>query len=307
MILVFGTICLDRVRRVPHMPEPGGYVEVISEQFVLGGEAANTACALKEWGAAFVLAGNGLGEGPMSDLLRSALQERGLAPGEDHIVCPGATPVCDVFVSDSGERTMIGLGFSAMRDTVDPSKLPFVPGERFTAEPNMGEVARDAVRLAHAAGMKTYTMDFVDESDPVYPGSFWQASTDWAGARGDTGANVEWVRRRIAKHGCFSILSDGSNGFVAGSPDLPPRPYPPYPLSGVVDATGAGDLFRAGMLFGIDQAWPIGRCLQFASAAGCLACRSLGATTSIPSRPEIEALIAANPEISREYERDNSA
>jgi sugar/nucleoside kinase (ribokinase family) len=298
VILVFGTICIDRVRRVPSMPSVGGYVEIASEEFLLGGEAANTACALQAWGADYLLAGNGFND----PLLTRELEARGIRPATAHILPSSHAPVCDVYVDDDGERTMIGKGFSAMKNTIDPSLLPFRAGEWFTAEPNMGEAARRAAVLAHESGMKTFLMDFVGIDVPVFPGSYWQSSTDWAGSRGDLDANLRWVGDWVNRFGCFAILTDGTHGFVAGAPGTSPRHYPNFPLDSFVDATGAGDTFRAGMLFGLDHDWPASRCLRFASAAGCLACRSLGATTAIPSVGEIEALIAANPSVSAAYD-----
>ncbi len=301
MILVFGSICVDRVRRVPHMPKMGGYVEILSESFMLGGEAANTANALHMWGADIVLAGNSFGTGFAGRIVREQLVSHGLKPDERHLVRDLEAPMCDVYVSEGGERTMIGQGFSVSGESVDPALLPYQAGEWFTAEPNMQEASRQAIKLAHEAGMKTYTMDFCERDEPIYPGSFWQSSTDWAGTRNNIQRNAEFVRKHVCKYESFSILSDGPNGFVAGSPELPPRAYPPYPAEEVVDVTGAGDLFRAGMLFGLNQAWPISQCLQFASAAGALQCRSLGATSNVPSRAEIEALIAAHPQVSSHY------
>ncbi|HVT11487.1 MAG TPA: carbohydrate kinase family protein [Fimbriimonadaceae bacterium] len=293
MILVFGTICLDRVRRLPHLPPLGGYVEVVSEQYMLGGEAANTACALRAWGADYLLAGNGLGSGPLADLLSHELADKGLQPVREHLIGGEATPVCDVFVTDDGERTMIGLGFSSMGVGVDVDRLPYRKGAWFTAEPNMREAAYAATRLAHKRGMRLYTMDFVDDDAPLFPGSFWQSSTDWAGTRGDIAANLEFVRSWVDRYGCFAILTDGSQGLVFGSPETPATYLPAYPNDNVVDPTGSGDIFRAGMLYGLDSGWEIERCLQFASAAGSLACRSLGATGTIPALTEIEALISS--------------
>lgn len=301
MILVFGTICLDRVRRVPFMPPPGGYVEVTSEQLMLGGEAANTANALKAWGAPFTLAGNGIGDGINGDLLRRELSAHGLKPFEGQVLPGSRAPVCDVFVEDSGERTMIGLGFSEMKNTIDPSRLPFQAGEWFTAEPNMGEAARQAVSLAHEAGMRTYTMDFVERDDPVFPGAVWQSSTDWAGERSNVHANLAVVSKLVSEKGCTAVLTDGERGLVAGSPDLEPKFFPAYSVESFVDSTGAGDIFRAGMLYGLDQGWPIKRCLRFASAAGCLACRTLGATTVVPTLTEIEGLISGHADVSNAY------
>jgi len=307
LIFVFGTICLDRLRRVPRLPSLGGYTEVEDEALMLGGEAANTANALVKWGRGVVLAGNGLGFGPDADLLMELIEDKGLRSSllaiEQHQFEDAAepTPVCDIYVTPDGERTMFGRGFAGMRPLTDLSELPYRSGELFTAEPNMAEASRLAAKAARDAGMRCYLMDFIREDEPIGEGSFWQSSTDWAGFRNNTQKNVQWVKSWIAKYGCFTILSDGPNGFVAGSLDMPARAYPPYPTPVVVDTTGAGDMFRAGMLFGLDQGWPATKCLQFASAAGCLKCRALGATTDVPSVEEVLAYVAEHDQVSRQY------
>lgn len=301
-VVVFGTICLDRLRRVPFLPGIGGYVEIEQESVHLGGEAANTAHALHAWGDSVILTGNDLGEGPNGVQLRSLMQAKGLSAQVAGTPPPMArTPVCDVYLTPDGERTMFGLGFSAMEPTLGDGSLPLTAGGWFTAEPNMERASREAVRMAQRAGMQTYLMDFIRVEDPIAADSVWQCSTDWAGHRNNVQKNVAWVEEFVARHGCLTILSDGPNGFVAGSPELTPRAYPPFPAPSVVDTTGAGDLFRAGMLHGLSRGWPIGRCLAFASAAGCLKCAYLGATTVVPTVGEIEKLIETHPEIASAY------
>lgn len=302
-VVVFGTICLDRLRRVPHLPGVGGYVEIEQESVHLGGEAANTAHALHAWGDPFVLTGNAIGDDASGHQLRALMDAKGLSSSVAGTPPPlMRTPVCDVYLTPDGERTMFGMGFSKMEPVLEEGSLPLKVGHWFTAEPNMEQASRQAVRMAQAAGMRTYVMDFIREDDPITPETVWQCSTDWAGHRNNVQKNLVWVQEFVARYGCLAILSDGPNGFVAGSPELPVRAYPPFPAPLVVDTTGAGDLFRAGMLHGLSRGWPIGRCLAFASAAGCLKCAYLGATTVVPSVAEIGALIAANPEIARQYD-----
>jgi len=296
LILVFGTICIDRLRRVPRLPEPGGYVEVDREQLLLGGEAANTANALMSWGDPVTLAGNAIGTSLESDILWTALKSKGL-PIDLLRALPATSgqkalsPVCDVYITPDGQRTMFGTGFGKMGPGIAVEELPYVKGQWFTAEPNMGEPARVALRLAHEAGMNCYVMDFFREEEPLQPGMYWQSSTDWVGVRGNVQKNVRWVKDWVSRYGCFTILSDGPNGFVAGSPDFPVRHFPPYPAPEMVDSTGAGDTFRAGMLHGLERDWDIERCLSFASAAGCLKCAYFGATSRVPTVDEIENLI----------------
>src|ERR1017187_6727289 len=109
MICVFGTVCLDRIRHVQRIPVPGAYVEVDSEVLALGGEAANTASHLARWGVHAELHGNSLAADAPGVLLESFLAERGLAY-QTREVNVEATPVCDVYVTPDGERTMFGLG-----------------------------------------------------------------------------------------------------------------------------------------------------------------------------------------------------
>ena len=278
MILVYGTVCLDRLRQVPDWPTRGGYVEMSSDQIFLGGEAANTASHLVRWNCEVVLAGNGLGGGDDGANLRHLLDDHGLA--YDRLPGGGITPLCEVYVTPDGERTMIGKGFSTMEFSTAPSEIPWESGKWFTAEPNIGEAAREIVRTAGAAGMHIYLMDFFRENDPIVPGSFWQCSTDWIGTRGDTDKNIRFVEDWIAKYQCFTILTDGPGGFVAGGPGMHPQHYysPRAPKN--LDATGAGDSFRAGMLYGLSHEWPIEKCLRFAAASGSLKCGSLGGASS---------------------------
>lgn len=300
MILVYGTICIDRIRRIEELPGPGGYAEVQEERLMLGGEAANTALALKTWGAEVILAGNPLGTGSDGDLLESLLLHHGLS-------CEllkkgiGETPVCDVYVTPDGERTMFGMGFKSIGREAKPETAPYRAGDWFTIDPNFGEVARDAVRRAASAGMKLYLLDFIRADDPIPKGSFWQSSTDWAGKRGEIDGNLSWVEKWVRRYESSCILTDGALGFAFGSPELAPRWYPAFPAEDVVDSTGAGDIFRAGMLYGLDEGWPISECLKFASSAGALKCRGLGGTGYVPSRSEVEDWISKNKGIAESY------
>ena len=302
MVLVFGTICIDRVRLVPHLPQAGGYVEITGETDLLGGEAANTANALKTWNRPVQLYGNPVGMPPDGAHLQELLEAKGLENLSDKVVADGnQTPICDIYVTPDGDRTMFGKGFSTMEIGLSVDPIRHLRADWFTAEPNMRNATRDAVTLAHAAGMKLYLMDLLDSRE-VPPGSFWQCSTDWAGTRNNTQKNVEWVRNWVAQTGSFAVLSDGPNGFVAGSPNHPIRSYPPFPAPVVVDTTGAGDMFRAGMLYGLDQGWDVPDCLRFAAAAGCLKCRAIGATTEVPTVEEIEEHIRLHPQVSRQFQ-----
>jgi predicted nucleic acid-binding protein len=55
----------------------------------------------------------------------------------------------------------------------------------------------------------------------------------------------------------------------------------------------AGDAFRAGFAVGLLEGLPLQRCMQLAAAAGAAAVSRLGAVPSLPTRTEVEQLIAS--------------
>lgn len=58
----------------------------------------------------------------------------------------------------------------------------------------------------------------------------------------------------------------------------------------VVDATAAGDAFRAAFAVALVEGRPLQDCLRFASAAGGIAVSRMGAVPSLPRRDEAERL-----------------
>lgn len=273
MILVFGSVCLDLVRRVPELPPKGGYVEVSSDEVHLGGEAANTACHLHSWGFDVELCGNGLGNQAEGKHLRRLVIEAGLE--DKHLSDEGRTPVCEIFVTPDGERTMFGLGFSAMDNVVDVTMFPYLPGAWFSAEPNMARASRAAVRKAAQAGMKLYLMDFIRENEEIPVGSIWQSSTDWFGERGNHEINLRLISEWSHHHQCTSILTDGAKGLYL-SQNGQSQWIKPNSRVDVVDSTGAGDAFRAGTLAGLERGYELLAAIDLGQRMGAQACLHMG-------------------------------
>src|SRR5687768_11202946 len=74
----------------------------------------------------------------------------------------------------------------------------------------------------------------------------------------------------------------------------------PPPAVTAMDATGAGDAFRSGLLYGLLRGFDLPRSLCWAVAAGSLKVKNLGAATILPDFKEIEALansLQTQPEI----------
>jgi sugar/nucleoside kinase (ribokinase family) len=298
-ILIAGTLCWDRICRVPRLPEPGGYVDVTDIQERPGGEGLNTALALRTWGVDTVFYTNPVGAGSDADRLRRAVEQGGLR----RAVMPGGknpTPVCTIYVTPDGERTMFGHGFSELEEVTSQLHVNFTRGGWFSVDMNFGESGRRLVRGAASAGMNIYAMDLIGDEEPLPPGSILQTSTDWKGKWGDEAVNLAYCADTSTKYQNTVILTDAGRGLYIGVEGQASR-LPVFPAPEVVDATGAGDIFRAGMLFGLRMQWPLSQCMSFAAGAGALECMYPGANYRIPSRDGIEKFIQDHPGILSAY------
>lgn len=287
------------MRRISKLPNNGGYCPVLSQEEFLGGEAANTASFLVMWRQEVVLAGNGLGMGMDYENIRLRLLERGL--DVDYLVRSDLTPVCDVYVTDDGDRTMFGLGFDSKVYT-PLETIPFQAGEWFTADPNLSFGGRAAARMAYEKGMKLYLMDFFAENEQFPKGSICQYGTDWVGARGDNDLNKNWVVQWSKSHKIHSILTDGVNGTHVSTAEGDYFFFPAFKAESVVDSTGAGDAFRAGTIYGLSNGWDLGRSIRFGSAAAALKVPHMGAAEYLPSFQEVKDFIFSQPEIASKFE-----
>jgi sugar/nucleoside kinase (ribokinase family) len=303
MVVVYGTVCLDRLREVPRLPDQGGYVEIAAERQALGGEAANTCAALRSWGAKCRLVGNSLGSGHEAQLIEEALGECGLDdslfPVRDH-----PSPYCDIYVTPDGERTMFGRGFVEMEERHGLDVIPWGDASWLALDDNHLKAARTALTEAVSRGIKVYALDFCRPNEPLTPEVFWQSSTVWSGSRNETSRSRAWLDEWVARHGCRCVLTDGHKGFFYGEPGRPTKLLPAFPCPKLVDSTGAGDAFRAGMLYGLELAWPLARCLSFASACGALSCTRLGGAANAPTVSDIESLISRHPEVAEVHQRE---
>jgi ribokinase len=99
------------------------------------------------------------------------------------------------------------------------------------------------------------------------------------------------------------IVKMGSQGAVIiqrpepGDPTPPPgtnatvRHVPGFRVP-VVDTTAAGDAFNAALAVGLAEGMPLPAAVRFANAAGALACTKMGAIPAMPTRAEVDTLLA---------------
>ena len=275
------------------LPPPGGYVDILEERREIGGEAANTAIALARWGIRVALVGNALGDDEDGRLLRARFARD--APEIDLRflkTSPTAhTPYCVCTSTPDGERTMFGYRFVEMEPPpLDPALA--ASARLFTMEPNAYAAGAEACKIAAAAGLFTLPMDYARDPAINAIASQVVTSSEHVG-RGLSAAELAAFAASVRDdYGPTTIVTWGERGcFVAeqGQRGWPARHLPAYVAPRVVDTTGSGDIFRAGLLYGRLQEWDLLRTVRFASAAAALNCGEMGGWCGVRSLPEIQA------------------
>jgi len=227
-----------------------------------GGSAANTVIGVCDFGGSGAFAGkvsnDALGDFFLDDMRRLGI-EISVAPGR------GQTGACVVLITDDAERTMLThLGISSTlspddisEEQIANSKYVYIEGYLFTA-PEPRAAALRAIELAKKHGTKVaFTV-----SDPflikLFRDEFWELIRgpvdllfcNLEEARSLTGQeNPIDCAQEIHRHAENVALTLSENGSLLMHEGL----VIPIEAQTVeaIDTTGAGDMFAAGLLYGI--------------------------------------------------------
>jgi sugar/nucleoside kinase (ribokinase family) len=101
------------------------------------------------------------------------------------------------------------------------------------------------------------------------------------------------LRALLARGAKTVIVTCGASGAVAGR-DGKTWKSQAFPTS-VVDPSGGGDAYTAGIITGILRGWEMERMLAYAAALGASAIRAVGTTDSVFTSSETEAFVALHP------------
>jgi ribokinase len=289
-VFCYGEIGVDNIVQVPHLPSPEVAAFPTSDTYHIGGAAANTAVWLANMGVDTTLGGNWIGRDLYGQQLWHWLADRARLD-LDHVQRSDEekTPFCRVLVTPDGERTFLVYGYPQTRKTELAAQ--HLHGVSYLAlDLYGGEERLRAAELAYAEGVQTAVGDVVTTDHPILPLAPLLLNSAAYMRETLPGVDVREQSRRLrAINKGIVIATDGAHEIFALYRDGEAYRVQP-PAVTAVDATGAGDAFRAGLLAGLLDGEPFPRALCLGAAAGALSVRHLGADTVLPPPEEIAAL-----------------
>ncbi|MCA0319118.1 MAG: PfkB family carbohydrate kinase [Proteobacteria bacterium] len=292
-IVCAGITTLDFIYAVDVMPsEPLKYR---SNAMVTsgGGLAGNAATACARLGASVRLVAR-LGDDFWADPMIAELERDGV---DCTLVrrCPGhRSPVSAVVVDPKGERLVVSYS-----DPDIPSDTGWIPADLATqadalyAETRWIEAALAVLPQARAAGIPS-VLDA--DRKPTRPEVLALASHVGFSApalREFTGIDDLPAALAHASTGIANVylVTDGANGawYMDGGEVVH---VPAFPVTSV-DTLGAGDTWHGALAVALAGRQPLERAVRFANAAAALKCTEFGGRKGMPTRPRVEALLAA--------------
>jgi len=289
-VFCFGELGIDNIIRLPHLPSPERAAFPTADSYHIGGAAANTAVWLAGWGIDVALSGNAIGCDEYGQKLvewlghYASLDQRWIDTREDI-----STPFCRIMVTPDAERTILVYGYPQTPKTkLAPEMLN---GARHVAiDLYGGEERVDAARVARATNVQTAVGDVVWLDHPILPLTDIATNSAAFIRENFPGVDViEHARRLQSISNGIVITTDGPHTVHVIDRDGQLFHVEP-PEVEAVDATGAGDAFRAGVIFGLLQDWSLSKSVCFGAAAGALKVQRVGGASEVASREEVETM-----------------
>jgi len=289
-VFCYGEIGIDNIIQADQLPSPEVAVFPKAESLHVGGAAANTAIWLAHFGLSVGLSGNAVGTDAYGQLLVSKLQEHTLLDLENvNIQEELITPYTRAIVTPDGERSFLIFYYPVTPKV--PFALKMLNGADYLALDLYGGPERiDAARIAHEAGVTTAIGDVIWLEHDVLPYTG-IATNSGSYIRSEfPGIDVRAHSRKLQRI-CKGIVitTDGAGPVHVIDRDGSEFTVQP-PRVTVKDATGAGDAFRSGLLYGLVRSKSLQESVRIGAAVGSLKVGHFGAAETLPTLDEALAI-----------------
>ena len=298
MIIVFGSINIDLVARDGVLPRPRETVAGPDYQVIPGGKGANQALAARRAGAEVAMVGavgrDGFAEQALSLLAEAGIDLEGVAAVD------APTGVAFIAVDEAGQnQIVVASGANAEVRAAALERLAPAPRDTLLMQWEVPEAeiiaaarwarARDLRVMLNRAPAGPVSPELAALLDLVVVNEH-EVLALGAGL-GLAGGTPDAVAAGISqRHGLAVAVTLGAEGAICWADGIR-HESPAYPVE-VIDTTAAGDTFCGALAAALDRRRGLETAVEFAAAAGSLACARAGAQTSIPALAAIEAAAA---------------
>jgi len=295
-VVVVGSTNMDLVATAAKLPAAGETVLGHGFTTIPGGKGANQAVAAARAGADCTMIG-AVGDDAFGPALLASLRTGGVNPALVRTV-PGPSGVALIAVDLAGEnQILVAPGANAALTELGPADLAAiraadvlmaqleVPVPTVAAAAAAARAAGVTV-LLNAAPAQRLPADLLSTVDFLVVNEG-EAAVVAGGAGGPLPeVLLESVPRVVLTLGARGAAYADRGGL---------RLSVPAPTVDAVDTTAAGDAFAGAFAVALAERRPVADALSWACAAGAACVRTLGASSSLPTRTQIDELYGQQP------------
>ena len=311
-VYLFGHVSTGIIVRIQgRYPKPDGYGEIVETLDNHCGEATGSALVLARLGASVVLEGNWIGDTPTCRGTLELLESRGI-DCSGLVVKPGYQGATEITISDGESRTVFGRYvdlLSTTRQWEMPNIARIDEAQVVCVDPSFGEATLAVARAAKTAGKPLVTSDAAYDTELAAAADAVAISgelmaRDYPEALESEQEREKLFERYLEHCSGLVVFTAGSRplwyargrGGVAGPDQVPPgerRQLSPIPVQ-IVDSAGAGDSFRAGLIYSLLQRWSDDETVRFSSALASLVCTTTPGCVNPPSLGQVRELLESS-------------
>ena len=297
-IVVVGSFNMDLTAYMERMPRPGETVGGHRFKTGPGGKGSNQAVAAARLGAEVTFIGR-VGEDVFAQAALDFWKQEGIntefvVRDPDH-----ATGVAPIWVDDKGENSIVvvlGSNLVMTHTDVDRAAEVIAGADVLIVQLEINyDIVEYAMKVAKAKGVKTIlnpapagklAPEVVALADYLTPNE-----TELEVLSGKSGDYATTARSLLTREGQMAVVTLGSKGAMwlneSGQGTISTFKV------NVVDTTGAGDAFNGGFAVALGEGKSLIEAIRFGNATAGLSVTKPGTAPSMPSRAEVEALLAS--------------
>ena len=310
-ILVVGSLNMDQVVHVPHIPQLGEtLLGVGSLRLIPGGKGANQAVAMAKLGAPVTMAGR-VGSDPFGAQLISSLRANGVDAGLVVVDEQEMTGTAFIFLAPDGDNAIVVASGANMQVGQDQEQMrriseALVPARALVLQLEIPlETVKTLIAAAHdrsvpvvlnLAPAQPLPWEILQQVDILIVNE--NEASLLSGQRVESREDAYIVATVLREHGISTVvITLGAQGALLAHDDGMGGTnivYQDAPKVQVIDTTAAGDCFAGALAVALTEGQTPQDALRFAVYAGALKVTKFGAQTGLPGRAEVEALLRAS-------------
>ncbi len=294
-VYIYGMTVLSTIHQVKSsFPAADGYGEIAQTVVMPGGEGANAALVLQNWGIRTRLDGCLMGTstaGPLTNYLTARGVDCSRMTTNDTFL-----GWRDIVFCDGPSRTVFGWfgSYFAGGETLwtEPDEESIRTARCVAIDPFFPGASERVAELCLQHGTDYVTVDCKWETSLAQEARVLICSQEFI-RNNYPGADPAWLFEQYRLMcGGLLIFTFGAEGVWYGTPKTRRKTIGVYNVP-IADTLAAGDSFRAGVIYGLLKALPDEELVRFAAATAAIVCTRFPSVAQPPTLGEIRALMDA--------------